>query len=73
MAPSVPLVEVSHDAHTLGVRRPYGKADAFGAGMFQDARAKLFIQPEVGSLSEQVQIKIRQNRRIAIRIVDFVG
>src|SRR6516225_12481130 len=35
--------------------------------------AKLLIEPEVVALSEQVQIKIRQNRRIAVRIVDFVG
>ena len=30
--------------------------------MFEDARAKLLIQPEVGALSEQVQIKIRQRQ-----------
>ena len=43
MAPSVPLIEVSDDAHALGVGRPYGKADAFRAGMFEEARAKLLI------------------------------
>ena len=73
MAPPVPLIEVSDNAHTLGIGRPYGKADAFQARMLEDARAKLLIQPVVGALSEQVQIKIRQNRGIAVRIVDFVG
>src|SRR5271166_2093666 len=72
MAPPVPLIEVSDNAHTLGIGRPYGKADASRARMFEDARAKLLIQPEVGALSEQVQIKIRQNWGIAVRIVDFV-
>ena len=73
MVPPVPSVEVSHDAHTLGIRRPYGKADAFRARMLKDAREKLLIQPKVGALSEQVQIKIHQNRGITVRIVDFVG
>ncbi len=73
MAPPVPLVEVSDDAHTLGIGRPYGKADAFRVRMLEHARAKLLIQPKVGALSEQVQIKIRQNRGIAVRIVDVVG
>src|SRR5271157_3478775 len=73
MVPPVPLVEVSDNAYTLGIGRPDGKADAFRARMLEDARAKLLIQPEVGALSEQVQIKIRQNRGIAVRIVDFVS
>ena len=51
MAPPIPLIEVSDDAHALGVGRPYGKADAFRAPMLEDAGAKLLIQPEVGALS----------------------
>jgi hypothetical protein len=41
--------------------------------VLDDARAELFVQPEVGALSEQMQIKIGKDRWIAVWILNLIG
>src|ERR1035441_5677196 len=72
MAAPIPLVEFSNDADTLGIGRPNRKADAGRAVVIDDPCAQLLVQPEVGAHREELQIMISENRRIAVRILDFV-
>ena len=41
--------------------------------VLDQARAELFVQPEVGALPEEVQVEIGENGWIAVRILDFVA
>ena len=73
MAAAVPLVEVADDAQSLGIRRPHRKTDALNTRMLDHARAELLIEPEVGAFTEEMQIKICKNGRIAVGILNFVA
>src|SRR5208283_347542 len=73
MAAAVPLVEISDDTDTLGIGRPHRKAHPFRAVVLDQARAELFIQPEVCALRVEVQVQIGEDGWIAVRILDFVA
>src|SRR5271165_5513897 len=73
MASAVPLVEVADDADALGIRRPHRKTDAFSTRMLDHARAELLIEPEVRAFTEEMQIKICKDGRIAVGILNLVS
>ena len=41
--------------------------------MLDDARAELLVEPEVRAFTEEMQIKICKDGRIAVGILDFAG
>jgi hypothetical protein len=69
VATTVPVIEVTQDAHTLGIGCPDGEQDA------SDAVNLMFVCPQeligvaVPAFAEKVQIEIRYLRQVAIRIV----
>src|SRR5208337_692359 len=73
MAAAVPMVEVADDAESLGIRSPHRKTDAPNTRMLDHARAELLIEPEVGAFTEEMQIKICKDGRIAVGILNFAG
>src|SRR5271157_1849450 len=73
VAAAVPLVEISDDTDTLGIRSPHRKRYAFRTCVLDQARAELFVQPEVSAFPNQVQVKIGENGWIAVGILDFVA
>ena len=58
MARAIPLVEVAHDAHRLGVRGPDGEHRPPHALAFHDMRSELFPQPVMTAFVEEVIVPI---------------
>ena len=49
------------------------KQTPFNTRMLDRARAELLIEPEVGALTEEMQIKVCKDGRIAVGILKFAG
>jgi hypothetical protein len=73
MAPAIPLVETSDDAHALSIGGPDGKTHTFRAGVLDQLRTQFFVHPEVRPIPYQVQVKIAEHGRIPVRILRFVA
>ena len=69
--PAVPAVEVAHDAHAAGVRRPHGEHHARHA--VEDGRvgAELLVGLVVRALAEEQAVEVRQRRREPVRVLDL--
>src|SRR5579864_5570073 len=68
---SIPVIEVSHNAYAHRVRRPYCKLNARHAFNNHWVCAHLIVFQVVGALADQVQIKVRKERRKCVRIVEL--
>ena len=68
---AVPAVEVAHDAHAAGVRRPHGEHHARHA--VEDGRvgAELLVGLVVRALAEEQAVEVRQRRREPVRVLDL--
>ena len=58
MASAIPLVEVSHDTYSHGVRRPDDKMESGDTLHRPEMGAHCFIGFEEGSLGEEMQLKV---------------
>ncbi len=72
VTPAVPMIEIAHHAHALGVRRPHRKRHAPHAGDFRHMCAQLLVSVVVRALCQQVKIEVRQERRESIGILKLV-
>src|SRR5579872_6881102 len=72
MAAAVPVVEVADDADHFGVRRPHREANAGDSVARSKMRAEGPVALEVRTFAVQVQIEIGQQRRKAVRVVNFL-
>jgi hypothetical protein len=68
---SIPEVEVADDAHTPGSGRENDEAHARGAFEHHRVGAELLVECGVGTLAEQVEVELAQDRREAIGILDL--
>ena len=68
VASAVPVIEVPDHAHPLGVGRPDREMDAAEALVHPEVSAEPLVVPIVGSLAEQVQIEVGQDRPQGIRV-----
>src|SRR5208337_1726595 len=66
---AVPVVEVTGDADTVGVRCPDGEGRAGRLADLADVRAEHAPQFLVPALADQVQVELTQRRQVAVRIV----
>src|SRR2546422_2224421 len=64
------MVEITHDADPLRVRRPNSEVYPSHACHLSDVRAQLFVLQVMRALCDQVQVEVGQQRREGIRIVD---
>jgi hypothetical protein len=69
MAAAIPLVEVTHDTHSYGVRRPDNEVDTGDTLNGQNMRAHGLIGFEEGSLGEEMQLIVGEERRKCIGIM----
>ncbi len=69
MAAAIPLVEVSHDTHSRGIRRPDDKMDSGDTLHRSEMGAHRLIGFEEGSLGEEMQLKVGEERREGIGIM----
>ena len=58
MGTSIPAIEVTDHAYGPGIGRPDRKGDTRYASHDLGMGSQLFVGPQMGPLSEQVQIKV---------------
>ncbi len=71
MAPAVPVIEVSDDAHAPRARRPHREGDAGHAVEGDRVRAELLVGAVVCALGQEMPVEIAQQRWEAVGIVDL--
>ncbi len=54
----IPAVEVAHDEHLPGARRPDGKMSSGDSGFAVHVSAELFIKPRMAAFVEEIKILI---------------
>ena len=69
MAAAIPLVEVAHDTHSRGVRRPDDKMDSDDTLHCSEMGAHGVVGFEEGPLGEEMQLKVGEEGREGIGIV----
>ena len=72
VAPSIPGVEIAHDADTLRVRRPYGECRALDAVEFAYMGAQSFEGAQVRAFGKQPHIHLSKDGGKPIGIVGFL-
>src|SRR5690606_32652103 len=72
VAATVPVVEVAHYAHPLGVRGPDGESDAGGAIDGEGMGTQLPVELNIGALSQQVQVQLTEGGRERVRISELL-
>ena len=81
MQPSIPAIEVTHDADAASVRRPHRERDSIDPVDRLGVRPQLLPQPLVPAFSRQVQIELAErgeerigillHERLSIRVADL--
>src|SRR5919108_925542 len=51
-----PTVEIAHDEHPLGVRRPHSEVSPGDASLFSKVRSEFFVNPAVRAFVKPMQI-----------------
>ncbi len=69
--PAVPGVEVAHDAHASGVRRPHGEDHARHVVEDGLVGAELLVGLVVRPLAEEEPVEVRQGRREPVGVLDL--
>ena len=71
MDAAVPAIEVTNNADALGARGPNGKVNAANAFEGEEMRAEFLVRVVMASLAHEIQIKLCENTRESVGVVDF--
>jgi hypothetical protein len=69
MATTIPFIEIAHDTHSRGIRRPDDKMDSCDTLDRSEMSAHRLIGFEEGSLGEEMQLKVGEEGWEGIGIV----